>query len=96
MIGALELDPQLQLAVDMRVSGLDIMHGHMKTLMYDAEKQLELAQAAEEVSGEAMDSIQRAYWEGVLDAFSDVYSLTYALSFAIEEKRRKDQECGIS
>lgn len=92
----LELEPNLQLAVDMRVSGLDIMHGHLKTLMYDAENQLQLAQAAEGASGEAIDSMQRAYWEGVMDAFGDVYSLTYALSFAIEEKRRKDLECGIS
>jgi hypothetical protein len=30
--------------------------------------------------------MERKYWEGYLDAMSIVYSLTYKLSFAREEK----------
>ena len=86
-----ELDPRLQLAVDMRISGLDIMHGELKNLMYEAEQQLILAQDAESQSGEAMDSMDRTYWEGQLDALSYLYRLTYDLSFAIMDKE-KEQE----
>lgn len=81
-----ELEPYLQKQVDAGSSGLDIIHGHLKTLMYEAEQQLELAQAAEDISGEAMDSMDRKYWEGVLDAYGQLYGLTYGLSFAIEER----------
>lgn len=82
----MELEPYLQKQVDSGVSGLDIMHGHMKTLMLEAEQQLELAQEAENESGEAMDSMERKYWEGTLDAYAVVYNLTYQLSFAIQER----------
>jgi hypothetical protein len=58
--------------------------------MLDAEKQLDLAQEAEDESGEAMDSMERKYWEGVLDGLTDVYSLTYNLSFAINDRRVKN------
>ena len=80
------LPDYLKNAINAGATGLDVMHGHLKTLMLEAEKQLELAQAAEEMSGEAMDSMQRTYWEGVLDAFGDMYSLTYDLSFAIADR----------
>lgn len=85
----IELEPYLQKQVDFGVSGLDIMHGHLKTLMYEAEEQLRIAQEAENKSGEAMDSMDRMYWEGQLDALAYVYSLTYQLSFAIEERDKK-------
>ena len=80
------IEPYIQKQIDAGSSGLDIMHGHLKTLMHDAEKQLELAQAAEDMSGEAMESMERKYWEGVLDGYGELYNLTYALSFAIEER----------
>lgn len=80
------IEPYIQKQIDAGSNGLDIIHGHLKTLMHDAEGQLELAQAAEEISGEAMDSMERKYWEGVLDALGDIYNLTYALSFAIMER----------
>ena len=38
---------------------------------------------------EAMDSMERKYWEGQLDALGHVYSLTYDLSFATMERERK-------
>ena len=79
----------MQKAVDAGSSGLDVMHGELKWLMLEAEEQLELAREAENKTGEAMDSMDRKYWEGQLDALSHAYQLTYALSFAIEERESK-------
>lgn len=85
------LTPQMKKAIELGTSGLDVMHGELKWLMKEAEEQLELAQEAEDKSGEAMDSMDRRYWEGQLDALSYLYSLTYQLSFAIMDKE-KEQE----
>jgi len=81
-----ELPDNLQKLVDLGSSGLDIIHGELKWLMKEAEEQLELAQEAEAKSGEAMDSMDRKYWEGQLDALAHVYGLTYQLSFAIGDR----------
>ena len=82
------LPDYLKNAINARATGLDVMHGHLKTLMLEAEKQLEIAQAYEDKTGEAMDSMERKYWEGVLEAYSEVYKLTYDLSFAIADKEQ--------
>jgi hypothetical protein len=82
----LQLSPRLQKAVDMGISGLDIIHGELKDIMLEAEEGLNIAQAEEDRTGEAMDSMERKYWEGQLDALSIVYELTYKLSFAIGDK----------
>ena len=82
----LQLSPRLQKAVDVGISGLDIIHGELKHMMLEAEEGLNIAQAEEDRTGEAMDSMDRKYWEGQLDALSIVYELTYKLSFAIGEK----------
>jgi len=37
-----------------------------------------------------MDSMERKYWEGQVDALSHVYSVTYALAFAIADKNRTE------
>ena len=76
----------LQRMVDVGVSGLDIMHGELKNLMLIAEQQLAEAQEVEDISEEAMDSMERTRCEGYLDALVELYNLTYQLSFAIEEK----------
>jgi hypothetical protein len=81
-----ELDPQLQRQVEAGSNGLDIMHGHLKVLLLEAEEQLELAQQAEDESEEAMDSMERKYWEGQVEALAYLYGLTYQLSFAIADK----------
>jgi hypothetical protein len=81
-----ELPDNLQKAIDAGSSGLDVIHGELKWLMLEAEEQLELAQEAENKTGEAMDSMDRKYWEGQLDALSHIYGLTYQLSFAIAER----------
>ena len=80
------LDPYLQRQVDNGISGIDVMHGHLKVLMLEAEQQLTEAQRVEDESEEAMDSMERKYWEGQLDALAHLYSLTYDLSFAIAAK----------
>ena len=85
------MEEHLQKQVDMGSSGLDIMHGHLKVLMYEAEEQLFLAQKAEDKSGEAMDSMERKYWEGQVDALANLYSLTYDLSFAIAAKEAANE-----
>jgi hypothetical protein len=86
------LDPRLQKMVDLGISGIDIMHGELKNLMLHAEQELKLAQEEEDRTEEAIDSMERKYWEGQLDALTHLYSLTYDLSFAIGiiEENRKD------
>ena len=77
------LPPHLQRMVNAGVTGLDIMHGELKNLMLIAEQELTNAQQIEEESEEAMDSMERKYWEGVLDTYTERYKLTYDLSFVI-------------
>ena len=88
----LELEPHLQRQVDLGSSGTDILHGHLKTLMLEAERELEEAQRIEEENdySDAMESMERKYWEGQCDALAHVYSMTYALAFAIQERAQKN------
>ena len=81
------LPPHLQRMVNAGVSGLDIMHGELKNLMLIAEQQLAEAQAIEDETEEAMDSMERTEAQGRLDALVELYQLTYQISFAIGEKR---------
>ena len=83
------LEPRLQKIVDLGESGTDILHGELKNLMLAAETYLGLAQAEEDESGEAIDSMERKYWEGQLDALTHVYGLTYQLAFALNERKKK-------
>ena len=85
-----ERPSHLQRLVDAGVNGLDIMHGELKNLMLIWEKELEKAQAVEDESGEAMDSMERTRCEGFLDALTAVYQLTYDLSFAIADKEKRN------
>ena len=82
------LEPRLQKLIDLGESGTDIMHGELKSMMLEAEKQLELAQAYEDETEEAIDSMERKYWEGQCDALAEVYALTYQLAFAISERAK--------
>ena len=77
------LPPHLQRLVNAGVNGLDIMHGELKNLMLIAEEQLSWAQAIEDETEEAMDSMARTEAEGRLDTLVELYKLTYDLSFAI-------------
>ena len=85
------LDPYLQRQVDHGISGIDIMHGHLKVLMLKAEQELAEAQRIENETEEAMDSMERKYWEGQCDALVGLYSLTYDLSFAIAARGAADE-----
>ena len=80
------LPPHLQRCVNAGVSGLDIMHGELKNLMLIAEQELTEAQAREDETEEAMDSMDRTRCEGALDTLVSLYKLTYDLSFAIGER----------
>jgi hypothetical protein len=86
------LPPHLQRMVNADVTGLDIMHGELKNLMLIAEQELADAQAIEDETEEAMDSMDRTRCEGVLDTLVELYNLTYQLSFAIgiREENKKD------
>jgi hypothetical protein len=71
-------------------SGTDILHGELKSLMLESEKQyLHYQQIEEETDyDDAMDSMERKYYEGQLDAYATVYQLTYELAFAISDRRK--------
>jgi len=84
------LDDHLQKQIDYGASGTDVLHGYLKVLILEAEKELERAQEIEDETEEAMDSMERKYWEGQVDALSHVYSVTYALAFAIQEKEKSN------
>ena len=83
-----ELPPHLQKLIDMGESGTDILHGELKNWMYEAEKEYEEAQRIEEENdySDAMESMERKYWEGQVEALAYLYGLTYQLSFAIAER----------
>jgi hypothetical protein len=85
------IQPHLQRMVDHGVSGIDILHGELKNLMLLAEKELEHAQAVEDETEEAMDSMERTRAEGMLDAYSHLYALTYDISFAIQDKESSNE-----
>lgn len=90
MMYTMELPDNLQRQVDMNIPGTDILHGELKNLILEAEEQLVLAQEQEDFTEEAMDSMERKYWEGQVDGLSHVYALTYALAFAIDERIKKN------
>ena len=89
-MGTTRLTPRLQKLIDLGESGTDILHGELKTLMLDAERELTLAQEEEDRTEEAMDSMERKYWEGMLDAYGHVYELTYQLAFAISDRGKSN------
>lgn len=84
-----KLDPRLQKMVEYGVSGIDIMHGELKMLLVEAEAQYAEAQQIEEDNdySDAMESMERKYWEGQVDALTHLYSLTYDISFAIADRQ---------
>jgi hypothetical protein len=84
------IPPHLESALeDISIPLIDLMHGHLKVAMLDAEVELESKKEQEEESGSAMDSMERTYAEGYLEALTELYCLTYNLSIDrknIEEK----------
>lgn len=84
------LAPRLQALVDLGESGTDILHGELKNLMLEAETELLYWQKVEQDTdyADAMDSMERKYAEGLLDAYANVYELTYQLAFAISDRSK--------
>ena len=81
----------LQRMIDAGVNGLDILHGELKNLMLIAEQEFTAIATEEEEDdySDAMLSMDRTRAEGVLDAYTHLYNLTYQLSFAIAERESK-------
>ena len=79
MIISDELDPRLQKLVDMGESGTDIMHGHLKNLMYECEQQIDPLDKNE---------VELSYYNGRLDALTEIYVMTYNLAFAISDRSK--------
>lgn len=65
---------------DKTIPLIDLLHGHLKVEMLDAEEHLKMTVHREEQSESAMDSIDRGYAEGYLDALTNLYCMTYNLS----------------
>jgi hypothetical protein len=84
------LDPRLQKLIDLGESGTDILHGELKNLMLEAEKEYNEIATEEEEGGysDAMLSMDRTRAEGRMDALVEVYALTYQLAFAIADRRK--------
>lgn len=68
------LDPYLQKQVELGSSGIDIMHGALKTIMHEFENK---------------NFEDKSYEEGYMDCLVDLYSLTYDISFAIMDNERE-------
>lgn len=68
-----EFSPRLQKLVDLGESGTNIIHGELKNLMVETEKDLDEVDPSDETY---------YYLQGVLDAYTRIYQLTYDLSFA--------------
>jgi len=86
-----QLDPRLQLAVKMGVSGTDILHGELKNMMYECEQTLvPLLENSNKLGSDEdyEDTVERLYNEGYMDALTKVYGLTYQLAFAIADRRK--------
>jgi hypothetical protein len=82
MIMSDELSPHLQKLIDLGETGTNIMHGELKNLMYECEtKLLE--------TSELQDNPTYQYLSGRLDALTDIYVMTYNLSFAINERAKQ-------
>ena len=74
------LEPRLQKQVDHGETGTNIMHGELKNLMYECEQQLDPLDKTD---------VQLSYYKGRMDALTDIYIMTYNLSFAINERAKQ-------
>ena len=84
------LEPRLQKLIDLGESGTDILHGELKNLMLEAEKEYLEIEEEEREGGysDAMLSMDRTRAEGRMDALVEVYALTYQLAFAISDRTK--------
>ena len=77
-------EAKIKKLLDAGITGDDIIHGELKVWMLEADNEYEEAQRIEEENdySDAMESMDRKYWEGYCDALSAVYKLTYDIAFA--------------
>ena len=73
---------------DISIPLIDLIHGHLKVAMLEAEEALTEASEREEETGEAMDSMERTYAEGYFEALTELYCLTYNLSIDRQQIER--------
>ena len=85
-----QLEPRLQKLIDLGESGTNILHGELKNLMLQAETEYLEIEKEEREGGysDAMLSMDRTRVEGRMDAFTEVYALTYQLAFAIADRTK--------
>lgn len=83
------LEPRLQKLVDLGESGTDILHGELKNLMYETEQAL--AEYIDPENEEYDQTVDRLHLEGALDAYTDIYALTYQLAFAISDRIKNNE-----
>lgn len=83
-----KLEAHLQRMVDAGVTGIDIMHGLLKIDMLEAEARYTEAVRIEEENdySDAMESMERKYEEGFMDALTMMYKMTYDISFAVSAR----------
>ena len=79
-MNSLTLDPYLEKQVELGMDGADILHGHLKTMMYETEKRL--AEYTDHDDEQYDQTVDRLHLEGYLEGLGEVYALTYAIAFA--------------
>jgi hypothetical protein len=84
-----QLEPRLQKLIDLGVSGTDILHGELKNLMYETEQAL--AEYTDHDDEEYDQTVNRLHLEGMLDAYVEIYALTYQLAFAISDRIKNNE-----
>ena len=83
------IPPHLEKALeDISIPLIDLIHGHLKVAMLEAQEVLTEAIEIEEETAEAMDSMERTYAEGYLEALTELYCLTYNLSIDRQQIER--------
>jgi hypothetical protein len=82
------LEPRLQKLIDMGESGTDILHGELKNLAYETEQKL--AEYTDHDNEQYDQTVNRLHLEGMLNAYVEVYALTYQLAFAISDRIKKN------
>jgi len=82
------LPDNIQRMVNAGVTGIDVMHGLLKTDMLEAEAEYTKSLVIEEDHDycDAMESMERKYNEGFMDALVYAYKMTYDISFAVSAK----------
>jgi hypothetical protein len=84
------LEPRLQKLIDMGESGTDILHGELKNLAYETEQKL--AEYTDHDNEQYDQTVNRLHLEGMLDAYVEVYALTYQLAFAISDRIKTNEQ----